>query len=63
MAALNACGIGDFTMAEDTLTQEIGNDADNYNSYANRSFVMARQSDWDWALDDAIKVRHPNLPH
>jgi len=63
MAALNACRIGDLTMAENTLTQEISNDADDYNSYANRSFVMAQQSDWDWALDDARKVRYPNLPN
>jgi len=63
MAALNACRIGDLTMAENTLTQEISNDADDYNSYANRSFVMAQQSDWDCALDDARKVRYPNLPH
>jgi hypothetical protein len=50
-------------MAEDTLTQEIGNDVDNYNSYANLSFVMARQSDWDCALHDALEVRYPDLPH
>jgi hypothetical protein len=48
-------------MAEDLLTQEIDSDADNYNSYANRSFVMARKPDWDSALHDALKVRwtHP----
>jgi len=50
-------------MAEDTLTQEIDNDADNYNSYANRSFVMARKSDWDRALHDALKVRYTYLHH
>jgi len=50
-------------MAEDTLTQEINNDADNYNSYANRSFVMARKFDWDRALHDALKVRYTYLPH
>jgi hypothetical protein len=63
MAALNACIIGDLTMAEDTLTQEISNDTDNYNSYANRSFVMARKSDWDRALHDALKVRYTYLSH
>ncbi|KAJ8594796.1 hypothetical protein M405DRAFT_440608 [Rhizopogon salebrosus TDB-379] len=42
-------------MAEDLLTQEIDSDADNYNSYANRSFVMARKPDWGSALHDALK--------
>ncbi|OAX37567.1 WD40 repeat-like protein [Rhizopogon vinicolor AM-OR11-026] len=55
--ALSACITGDLPLAEDVLTQEIGDDADNYNSYANRSFVMARKSDWDRALHDALKVR------
>jgi hypothetical protein len=46
-----------LAVAEDLLTQEIDSDADNYNSYANRSFVMARKLDWDSALHDALKVR------
>ncbi|KAJ8594800.1 hypothetical protein M405DRAFT_929909 [Rhizopogon salebrosus TDB-379] len=53
--AFNACITGDLAMAEDLLTQEIDSDADNYNSYANRSFVMARKLDWDSALHDALK--------
>lgn len=46
-------------MAEDLLTREIDGDAENYNSYASRSFVLARKSDWDRALHDALKVRCP----
>ena len=57
---LNACIIGDLPLAEDLLTQEIAGEADNYNSYANRAFVMARKSDWDRALHDALKVRVMN---
>jgi len=44
--------------AEALLTREIDTDANNYNSYANRSLVMARKLDWDWALLDALKVRY-----
>src|SRR6267154_1582653 len=56
--ARNACITGDLPSAEELLTQEIDADFDNYSSYANRSFVMARNHDWDHALHDAIKVRH-----
>ena len=58
--ALNACITGDLPLAEDLLTQEIDGETDNYNSYANRAFVMARKSDWDRALHDALKVRFIN---
>ncbi|KAG1789004.1 uncharacterized protein HD556DRAFT_1447278 [Suillus plorans] len=34
---------------------QINADAKDYNSYVNRSFVKARNSDWDRALDDALK--------
>jgi hypothetical protein len=57
MTILNACTTGNLSTAEDLLTQEIDSDADNYNSYANRSFVMAQKLDWDSALHDALKVR------
>jgi hypothetical protein len=57
MTARNALIIGDLFNAEELLTREIGTDTNNYISYANRSFVMARKNDWDRALDDAIKVR------
>jgi hypothetical protein len=50
-------------MAEDLLTREIDGDAENYNSYASRSFVLARKSDWDRALHDALKVRCPYRAH
>ncbi|KAG0699361.1 hypothetical protein DFH29DRAFT_55548 [Suillus ampliporus] len=52
-AARNACIAGDLSTAEQLFTQEIDTDANNYTSYANRSFVMARKHDWDNALDDA----------
>ncbi|OAX39463.1 WD40 repeat-like protein [Rhizopogon vinicolor AM-OR11-026] len=51
----NACISGDLSTAEELLTQEIDANADNYRSYANRSVVMARKLDWDYALDDATK--------
>jgi len=44
-------------MAETLLTQQISADGNNYNSYANRSFIMARQHEWDHALEDAVRVR------
>jgi hypothetical protein len=58
-AARNACMTGDLPIAENLLTQEIDSD-DNYDSYASRSSVMARQLDWDRALHDALKVRYTN---
>jgi hypothetical protein len=57
-AVRNACITGDLPTAEELLTKEIDADADNYNSYANRSIVMARQLDWDHALNDAVKARY-----
>ncbi|KAG2338654.1 WD40 repeat-like protein [Suillus weaverae] len=53
--ARNACLTGDLSTAEELLTQEIVTDPNEYTSYANRSFVMARKHNWDHALDDAIK--------
>ncbi|KAG2346036.1 HET-domain-containing protein [Suillus weaverae] len=53
--ARNACITGDLATADRLLTQEINTDSNDYNSYANRSFVMARKADWDRALDDALK--------
>jgi tetratricopeptide (TPR) repeat protein len=55
MTIRNACITGDLTTAEQLLTQEIDVDANSCTSYANRSFVMARQLDWDRALHDANK--------
>jgi hypothetical protein len=54
--ARDACITGDLPTAEELLTQEIRTDANNYTSYAHRSFVMARKHAWDHALEDAIKV-------
>ncbi|KAG0693950.1 hypothetical protein DFH29DRAFT_367861 [Suillus ampliporus] len=51
----NACIAGNLSAAEQLLTQGIDADSNNYNSYANRSLVMARKHDWDHALDDAVK--------
>ncbi|KAG1724257.1 hypothetical protein EDB19DRAFT_317125 [Suillus lakei] len=39
------------------LTQEIDTDCDNYDSYSNRSVIRARNSEWDMALEDLVKVR------
>lgn len=59
--ARNACLSGDLPIAEELLTQEIDSDPNNYISYANRSFVMARKHDWDHALRDALM--HSALLH
>ncbi|KAG2160223.1 uncharacterized protein EDB93DRAFT_47699 [Suillus bovinus] len=53
--ARNACIAGDLYKAEELLTREIDAIANKYNSYANRSFVMARKRRWDRALQDASK--------
>ncbi|KAG1786336.1 uncharacterized protein HD556DRAFT_1449839 [Suillus plorans] len=37
------------------LEADIAADDNDYKSHANRSFVKARNSDWDHALDDALK--------
>ncbi|KAG1817504.1 uncharacterized protein BJ212DRAFT_1299062 [Suillus subaureus] len=60
----NACITGDLLIAEELLMQEIrGSGVNNYQSYANRSFVMARKNDWDHALQDALESvsLHPSL--
>ncbi|KAG2355211.1 hypothetical protein BDR07DRAFT_556666 [Suillus spraguei] len=55
MTAHNACVAGDLSTAEQMFTQDINTGANNYTSYANRSFVMARKRAWDHALQDATK--------
>jgi hypothetical protein len=55
--ARDACISGDLLTADKLLTQYIGADGNDYSSYANRSFVKARNSNWDCALGDALKVR------
>jgi hypothetical protein len=56
--AHDACITGDLPTAEELLAQEIHTDANDYTSYAHRSFVMARKHAWDHALEDAIKVNY-----
>ncbi|KAG2363571.1 hypothetical protein BDR07DRAFT_1403970 [Suillus spraguei] len=56
ISARNACITGDLSTAGRLLTKEINDDNNDYISYANRSFVMARKADWDHALDDALKA-------
>ncbi|KAG2051196.1 WD40 repeat-like protein [Suillus hirtellus] len=53
--ARDACLTGDLSIAEELLTQEIHANADDFTSYAHRSFVMARKHNLDHALEDAIK--------
>jgi hypothetical protein len=62
--ARDACIAGDLDTAEELLTQEIHTNANDYTSYAHRSFVMSRKHAWDLALDDAIKVSYtdPSWP-
>lgn len=57
MTVLNACIAGDLHTAEELLVQEIEADDKDYDSYANRSIIMARGCEWDHALRDAVKVR------
>ncbi|OAX42739.1 hypothetical protein K503DRAFT_709950 [Rhizopogon vinicolor AM-OR11-026] len=52
---LNACIAGDLHIAEELLTEEIDIDTTNYNSYANRSVVRARNGEWDHAVQDAVQ--------
>ncbi|KAG1800323.1 uncharacterized protein HD556DRAFT_1524880 [Suillus plorans] len=51
----DACISGDLLTADRLLTRDIGAAGNDYNSYASRSFVKVRNSDWDRALDDALK--------
>ncbi|OAX35520.1 hypothetical protein K503DRAFT_802760 [Rhizopogon vinicolor AM-OR11-026] len=51
----NACIIGDLPTAEELLTRHIEADGNNHKSYVNRSLVVARKCDWDYALSDAAK--------
>ncbi|KAG2354024.1 hypothetical protein BDR07DRAFT_1431077, partial [Suillus spraguei] len=53
--ARDACIAGDLATAEESLTQDIDTDADDYTLYAHRSFILARKYAWDLALDDAVK--------
>jgi hypothetical protein len=61
--ARDACITGNLTSAQELLTHEIETDVNDYASYANRSFVMARKHDWDRALDDAIKASMTAIHH
>jgi WD40 repeat protein len=56
--ARHACVTGDLSTAEELLTQDIHTDVNDHTLYAHRSFVMARKHDWDYALEDAIKVSY-----
>ncbi|KAG2131540.1 WD40-repeat-containing domain protein [Suillus cothurnatus] len=46
---------GYFHISEELLIQEIDDDGNHSDSYANRSIVKAQISDWDNALQDAVK--------
>jgi len=60
-AVRNACITSDLLTAEELLTQQIDADENDHNSYANRAFVVAQKSDWDYALQDALKVRYADM--
>jgi hypothetical protein len=53
----NACIVGDWPTAEKVLNLDIDTDENDHAAYANRAFVMARQRNWDQALQDAFQVR------
>ncbi|KAG0701114.1 hypothetical protein DFH29DRAFT_876116 [Suillus ampliporus] len=50
----NTCITGDLHIAEDLLTQDINADGNNHGSYAIRSVVRARNSEWNKALQDSV---------
>ncbi|KAG1806784.1 uncharacterized protein HD556DRAFT_342280 [Suillus plorans] len=54
-AARNACITGDLPTTTQLFTHQIDADPNNFDFYANRSFVMARQLAWNDALQDATK--------
>ncbi|KAG1896237.1 WD40-repeat-containing domain protein [Suillus fuscotomentosus] len=53
--ARDECLTGDLSIAEELLTQEILTNANDFTSYASRSFIMARKHNLDNALEDASK--------
>jgi tetratricopeptide (TPR) repeat protein len=53
--ARDACITGDLPTAIQLFTQQIDADPNDFDTYAKRSFVMARQSAWNDALRDATK--------
>ncbi|KAG1758688.1 hypothetical protein EDD22DRAFT_1052423 [Suillus occidentalis] len=53
-ASLRFPHLGAFCLFHAKPSEDIGANGDNYNSYENRSFVKARLSDWDCAIDDAL---------
>ncbi|KAG2054586.1 WD40 repeat-like protein [Suillus hirtellus] len=53
--ARDVCLTGDLSIAEELLTQEIHTNANDFTSYASRSFIMARKHNLDNALEDASK--------
>jgi hypothetical protein len=55
--AHHACMSGDLHTADKLLTQDIGAGVNDYKSYASRSSVKARNSNWDCTLDDSFNVR------
>jgi tetratricopeptide (TPR) repeat protein len=54
-AVRNACINGDLPTAEKVLNLDIEAHANDHTAYANRAFVMARQCNWDQALQDAFQ--------
>ncbi|KAG1793298.1 uncharacterized protein HD556DRAFT_1479402 [Suillus plorans] len=46
---------GDLSIAEELLTQDIHTNANDFTSYANRSFIMALKHNLDHALEDASR--------
>jgi hypothetical protein len=56
-AVRNACINGDLPTAGKVLNLDIEAHANDHTAYANRAFVMARQHNWDQALQDAFQVR------
>jgi len=56
-AVRDACLTRDLYSAEKLLTRQIDADGNDYNSYANRSFVMSRKLEWGHARYDAVRVR------
>ena len=57
----NACVTNRLPIAQGLSTKQINRNPNDYNAYANRSFIFARKYLWDNALHDALQVRVTQL--
>lgn len=53
-----ACITGDFSTAVEIFTQEIKENSSNHVCYGHRAIALAREHNWDAALEDANQVSY-----